>query len=366
MLFPAVNSSNSIDPVGVVQAWAGVVTMHLNRGTDFSVMLDANAGERTLGYFQGGQGNYDGSFEAWVSNGDVYVWIAPGSGLVDYLAWAAIGLHAVADASCAAWVNTVWSGYLADIFSAIKNMIAPALTPASKVQITGFSLGGAMAGLVGQRLKVEGMQNEVSLVGFGMPRFITNSLQIQTGLSMVRFVNVLDPVDLIPPASKLTLDGGTVLGLPLPTSWQDFGRRYLIHENGTLEQVPDPPWPGDSAFAALLPFYIMNHHWKGYTGAVQDLYARWVAENGGTEDGGKWMNYANAIVDNWPISRNFYPDNRRHPAEVLAGEGDVGEWAPPQFVAPPGPRNNLILPWNGPAGVPAFFRAPKGIGDDPY
>ena len=91
----------------------------------------------------------------------------------------------------------VHKGFLKDA-QAVWSFARPLLKPGLETRITGHSLGGALALLIGMRLHTEGFPVS-RIVTFGQPK-VTNQAGVDRfrDLPLLRFVNHDDPVPLLP------------------------------------------------------------------------------------------------------------------------------------------------------------------------
>lgn len=306
----AFDPDGNADPVGLMQAWASVDAMYRKRFDALIVCLDFTVPETVQASWPTGIGSFDGGIAVVKSGNDVFCWIGPGSGKFDYAAWAVFavrgtGVFASASSDAQAWINTLWSGYLIDLKGQVSAAINAALGPGGRVQLVGFSLGAAMAMLLGRALaSTAGVT--VDVVGFGTPRPIANSAALLPGaLRIFRVTALNDPVDLVPPTYHLSLMGGTVQSLPLPTAWDNVGLRFVMDAAGNLSAQVDPPSPSLDEFLALLAQNILLHLASNYTDSISPFYARRRRADNEAPGQANWQNMALAIDNSQPFHEGY-------------------------------------------------------------
>jgi len=295
-LQPALNDDGiSLNPSGVIQAWAGVYAAYSKRPDVFSHYVQFGG---TIDSLLTPINDFDGNYFTYKQGNDFYVFIGPQSGKEDYAAWGLLGIipeliggvalfpppwgsqsvSAVGSTQIGEWANTVWQASVLDIFDRILSKITPFLQADSRIQLVGFSMSGALAQMIGLAMAVRGITNRVNMVGFGMPRGLAPIPAWPANLHPVRFTLQGDPIDLIPPVDQIGPIGGPLPNRPTPTQWGSWGERYLfLGQSGNLLQQDDPAWPGDVAFIATVPLAITNHVPKNYSGAVKAYYAKSLA-----------------------------------------------------------------------------------------
>lgn len=300
MLKRVINPDNSINPLGVFQAWTGCMSMYKQREDAVQAMMD----KRTVAEFVQkvwlpGIGSQDGGIAMAWSADDIYIWVGPATGLIDYAQFALVGTSAVASLASQAWGNTLWQSYLIDVLGAIRAQLALISQPGRFVQIAGFSQGAAMATLLARALSQQVNGYVVNAVGFGQPKTIANSFLPAVNEKVVRIVNLNDPVDLVPPLDDIRTEGGPYPGLPVPTAWANYGRRYQINETLDLVQQNDLPTPPIPQLLLNLTNNIGQHTAGAYSGAVSGMYARTPA--GGAIDGGSPSYILRQLISEEPI-----------------------------------------------------------------
>lgn len=282
MLTRVINPDDTINPLGLYQAWTGVFAMYKARPFGVLALLDDTQGERARKFFQLGIGLQDGGIAIVQSQGMAYVFLGPASGLIDYATFAAVGVRAIASSLPSAWGVVLWQQYLTAIFSQIQAEIASFVPPGGRVQVAGFSQGAAMAILVGRALANMPVPYVVDSIGFGTPRPLADSFTALLTHKTARFTNGSDPVDLVPPTYLITPIGGPLTGLPTPTAWANYGTRYVIGGLNPPILTPDPVSPTQVELLELFLSDIAMHTSGNYTQAIAGQYSQSGYQGGGS------------------------------------------------------------------------------------
>lgn len=357
MLVPVAIGTSPINPTGVMQAWAGALCMYKQDIIALSKCLSLNNPREIIQHnWPFGIGSWDGGLCVVGSGGNAFVFIAPASGLNDYIAQAIIGVHAVADAEAQAWLYTIWSSMSLDLIGPVDTAVRAVLSPTGVVQLAGFSAGAAMATILERKLRTRGLANDMVSVGFGQPRSIADSFVALPNMISIRICNQDDPVDKIPPPTNLVADGGPLPGLPTPTIWFDYGNRYQLLPAGTLTAQPDPP----SSFVLA---NLAQHTPGSYTSAVQAYYAAQATLGNGSRDGALYSYMATVVNNGLPIEAldHFLKQSPEIPPP------------PPPAGVPPLPVQVEVQAAIGvePTPTPTFghfiteFRIPANLNKDP-
>jgi hypothetical protein len=313
-------------------------------------------GESELLLINGVPNGFDGRVYVYKSGDDFYITVVPASVGLDYAAWAVFGVHAVATSQSNCWGNTLWTSYNLDIFDRIMAVVRPLLRPASRVQFHGLSQGGAQSQLLARAFAVQGNPQQVDAIGFGAPRGIADGAPVLSTVRYRRFVNQLDPVDLLPPQTMLTPDGGPLPGLPVPNEWGNVGTRYQWDASGALDAVPDHPWPGDATFLALLPNFIINHTPSAYTEIVMSYFGLASGRPGGVGDAGNWINLANIVMTGAPI----LPTVAVQAAIAALATASAAPGTPP-LIVPPAVQGLSTEGYTSSGGDFVLFPAVQGV-----
>ena len=110
-----------------------------------------------------------------------------------------------------------------DLAHAAKLAFAPKLIPGYKIKVTGHSLGGAAAAILGMYYKTEGKKLE-KIITFGQPK-VTNERGCKRfwDIPLVRVVDNKDIVPLVPPLTLISFIGG---------QYRHVGEEIILHEGG--------------------------------------------------------------------------------------------------------------------------------------
>lgn len=124
----------------------------------------------------------------------------------------------------------VHGGFLDDAH-AVWSFARPLLKPGLETRITGHSLGGAVALLIGMRLRTEGFPVS-RIVTFGQPK-VTNEAGVNRfrDLPLLRIVNHDDPVPLLPWETR---------GAALEGFFRHLGSELWMTDRGTWEFFTEP------------------------------------------------------------------------------------------------------------------------------
>lgn len=131
--------------------------------------------------------------------------------------------------------------------------VTPLLRPGYAVNLTGHSLGGAMAAILMMYLSADGVRvGEV--VTFGQPK-VTNGAGARrfAGFPLTRVVDCRDPVPLVPPLTLLSAVHGP---------YHHFGREVMLLQGPhyVFLQEPDADRPGVASFWENLPHVSLDDH----------------------------------------------------------------------------------------------------------
>lgn len=148
-------------------------------------------------------------------------------------------------------------GFRADA-RAILNDLRPHLRKDYSVRITGHSLGGAVAAILGLYLEKEGYEIE-RVVTFGEPRFTTHPLQSEALTKATRVVHNRDVVPMLPPHSvfgKYQHASAEVILRP--------GSRYVY-----LNEHDADRFSVGEFWRNVTNFSFDDHHMDGYLSNIQ-------------------------------------------------------------------------------------------------
>jgi len=313
MLQFAFDAQGNPNPNGMMMAWAGVDAMYKQRVSALGLCLDWNVPETIVQSWPNGIGAYDGGIVVVKSGPNCFVWIGPGSGIFDYVRWIgdyllgsigrtfarealspAVSVSAITSSDVNAWINTLWAAYLLDIKGQVAAAVTRALEAGGRVQVVGFSLGGAMAVLFARFLAQTSTMN-VDAIGFGQPRPLANSMSALPGaIRSFRITAIGDPVDLAPPTYAIVANGLGSSSLPTPTAWANYGTRYVVDQFSALTQVDDPPSPEPLPMAMQLT-QLQRHHNNNYTQAISAYYVAATRATNTSRDANDYQNMAYAV-----------------------------------------------------------------------
>jgi Lipase (class 3) len=274
MLTRVINPDNSLNTLGILQAWTAIFSLYQNRPEGIQALIDRPRGEFIQQIYLPGIDGQDGGIAIVWSQDQVFIFIGPASGLTDYTEWALTGVPAVANLTPQAWVNSLWSSFLDNLIATVRAQLAIISQPGRTVQIAGFSQGGAMATMLGRALSQQVNPYNVEVVGFGAPRSIANSFLPAVNEKTVRLTNQSDPVDLVPPTYECRPEGGPFPGLAIPTAWANYGTRFVMDGAGVISAVPDAPSPDLVTLTFLLAQNIGQHTPGAYSATVQAAYGK--------------------------------------------------------------------------------------------
>jgi len=161
------------------------------------------------------------------------------------------------------------SGFLRRANTVLQDL-EPLLQRTSSLSLSGHSLGGAVAAIVGLKLKRRGYQVE-SVVSFGAPKFTTaDAVAVFQELPLLRVCHEDDVVVGLPPTSFFNAFAVTWTGI-----YQHVGRQLLLgSEPGEacfLSGETACQWWNQSAWFMLSSHMIRSHRMPTYAARIQEL-----------------------------------------------------------------------------------------------